>query len=101
IELVNTALESTTSTGSVLFGRTRMPTKLKSRTTTNRRLPQFRPPTHPGEMLQEEFLKPLGLTQSEFAVRLGVSSPRLNELIRAKRGMTPDTALRLERVLGM
>ena len=66
-----------------------------------RRLPLNRPPTHPGEMLLEEFLKPLGISQSEFAVRLGVSFPRLNEIIRGKRGVTPDTALRLARVLGM
>ncbi|MCX5799793.1 MAG: HigA family addiction module antitoxin [Candidatus Eisenbacteria bacterium] len=88
-----------------------MLTKSKSRTTTRRRvssqemvgrrLPRHRPPTHPGEMLLEEFLKPLGITQSEFAVRLGVSFPRLNEIIRCKRGVTPDTALRLARVLGM
>lgn len=52
-------------------------------------------------MLLEEFLKPLGISQSAFAVRLGVSFPRLNEIIRKKRGVTPDTALRLERVLGM
>lgn len=86
-----------------------MPTKSKSRTTTNpsdaplvqRRLPTHRPPTHPGEMLLEEFLKPLGITQSAFAVRLGVSFPRLNEVINAKRGVTPDTALRLARVTGM
>lgn len=66
-----------------------------------RRLPSHRPPTHPGEMLLEEFLKPLGLTQSAFAVQLGVSFPRLNEVINAKRGVTPDTALRLARVTGM
>jgi addiction module HigA family antidote len=52
-------------------------------------------------MLLEEFLKPRKISQSEFAVRLGVSFPRLNEIIRGKRGVTPDTALRLERVLGM
>jgi addiction module HigA family antidote len=52
-------------------------------------------------MLLEEFLKPLGMSQSEFAGRLGVSFPRLNEVIRGKRGVTPDTALRLARVLGM
>jgi addiction module HigA family antidote len=52
-------------------------------------------------MLLEEFLKPLGITQSEFALRIGVSFPRLNEIIRRKRGVTPDTALRLARVLGM
>jgi addiction module HigA family antidote len=66
-----------------------------------RRLPTNRPPTHPGEMLFEEFLVPLGISQVEFAARLGVSYPRLNELIHGKRGVTPDTALRLERVLGM
>ena len=82
-----------------------MPGKSKSRTTTKpgvgRRLPKKRPPTHPGEMLLEEFLKPLGLTQSEFAVRLGVSYPRLNEIVKGRRSVTPDTALRLARVLGM
>ncbi len=66
-----------------------------------RRLPRERPPTHPGEMLLEEFLKPMGITQSSFAIRLGVSFPRLNEMIRGKRAVTPDTALRLARVLGM
>ena len=52
-------------------------------------------------MLLEEFLKPLGITQSAIAVRMGISFPRLNEIIRGKRGVTPDTALRLARVLGM
>ena len=52
-------------------------------------------------MLLEEFLKPLGISQSALAVRLGVSFPRLNEIIRGKRGVTPDTALRLARVVGM
>ena len=87
-----------------------MPKKSKSRTTTKssaarglvqRRLPTHRPPTHPGEMLLEEFLKPLGITQSAFAARLGVSFPRLNEVINAKRSVTPDTALRLAQVTGM
>jgi addiction module HigA family antidote len=88
-----------------------MRTKSKSRTTTSRggrgsaplverRLPTKRPPTHPGEMLLEEFLKPLGISQSAFAVHLGVSFPRLNEVIRGKRSVTPDTALRLARVTG-
>ena len=65
------------------------------------RIPTHGPPTHPGEMLLEEFLKPLGMTQVELAKRLGVSYPRVNELIHAKRGITPDTALRLERLFGM
>ncbi len=82
-----------------------MPMKSKSQTTTSpsvaRRLPRNRPPTHPGEMLFEEFLKPLGLTQTELARRLRVSYPRLNEIVRGRRSVTPDTALRLARVLGM
>ena len=88
-----------------------MPTMSRLRTTTEQRpgrqvtagrlLPTHRAPTHPGEMLLEEFLKPLGLSQSAFAVRLGVSFPRLNEIVRRKRAVTPDTALRLGRVLGM
>jgi addiction module HigA family antidote len=52
-------------------------------------------------MLLEEFIRPLGITQTEFAVRLGVSFPRLNEIINGKRSVSPDTALRLERVLEM
>jgi addiction module HigA family antidote len=65
------------------------------------RLPTNRPPTHPGEMLLKEFLEPLGISQTEFARRIGVSWPRINELINGKRGMTPDTALRLAQVLRM
>ena len=92
-----------------------MPRVSKSRTTTRarretvrltgeivaRRLPAHRPPTHPGEMLLEEFVRPLGISQSALAARLAISSPRLNEILRKKRGLTPDTALRLARVLGM
>jgi len=52
-------------------------------------------------MLLEEFLKPLGLSQTDLAERLGVSYPRVNELVHGKRGVTLDTALRLERLLGM
>jgi len=94
-----------------------MPTKSRSQITTKRRgvggaigrvaeagrrrLPRRRAPTHPGEMLLEEFLRPLGISQSAFAIRLGVSFPGLNEIVRGKRSVTPDTALRLERVLGM
>jgi len=52
-------------------------------------------------MLLEEFLKPLGISQSALAVRMGVSFPRVNEIVRWKRAVTPDTALRLARVVGM
>jgi addiction module HigA family antidote len=65
------------------------------------RIPTHGQPTHPGEMLLEEFLKPLGITQVELAHRIGVSYPRVNELVKGKRGMTPDTALRLEKLFGM
>jgi len=75
--------------------------KASPRTLVDRRLPTTRPPTSPGEMLLEEFLEPLGISQSAFAIRLGVSFPRLNEVIRGKRAVTPDTALRLAQVTGM
>jgi len=80
-----------------------MPTKSKLQITTDvgRRLPRKRPPTHPGEMLLEEFVKPLGITQTELARCMDVSYPRLNEIIKGRRSVTPDTALRLSRVLGM
>jgi len=51
-------------------------------------------------MLLEEFIKPLGMSQVDFAARLEVSFPRLNEIVKKRRGVTPDTALRLSRVLG-
>ena len=52
-------------------------------------------------MLLEEFLKPLGISQTAFAARIGVSFPRLNEIVHRKRAVTPDTALRLAQVLGI
>ncbi len=52
-------------------------------------------------MLLEEFLNPFGITQVELAKLIGVSYPRVNELVHGKRGVTPDTALRLERLFGM
>jgi addiction module HigA family antidote len=64
-------------------------------------LPTDRPPTHPGEMLREEFLLPLGISQRDFARQIRVSFVRLNGLINGRRGMTSDTALRLERATGM
>lgn len=57
--------------------------------------PKKRRPAHPGEILLEEFLKPLGLSQVALAERLGVSVQRINELVRGKRGITADTALLL------
>lgn len=58
-------------------------------------LPKHRAPTHPGEILLEEFLKPMALSQVEAARRLEIPLNRLNEIVRGKRGVTADTALRL------
>lgn len=58
-------------------------------------IPTNRPPTSPGEMLKEEFLEPMGLTQQQLADGIGVSYQRINELINGKRGLTTSTALRL------
>ena len=55
-------------------------------------LPRNRIPTHPGEILVEEFLKPLGLAQVAFARHIGVPVQRVNEIVRGKRGITPETA---------
>lgn len=62
-------------------------------------LPKNRIPTHPGEILLEEFLKPLGITQVAFAQHIGVPVQRINELIRGKRGVTPETAWLLSQAL--
>ena len=64
------------------------------------RVPSIRVPTHPGEMLREEFLLPMGITQRELADGIKVPYQRVNELINGKRGVTPSTALRLEKYLG-
>ena len=73
-----------------------MPSKSASKTIT--RDPSWLGPAiHPGEILLEEFLKPLGIGQVEAASRLGVSLNRLNEIVLGKRRVTADTALRLAR----
>jgi addiction module HigA family antidote len=64
------------------------------------RVPSNRPPIHPGEILLEEFLHPLELTQRELANGIGVPYQRVNELINGKRGVTPSTALRLSKFFG-
>lgn len=55
-------------------------------------IPSHRTPTHPGEILLEEFLVPLGITQVQLAAHIAVPTQRVNELVRGKRGVTPDTA---------
>jgi addiction module HigA family antidote len=62
-------------------------------------IPARRKPTHPGEILLEEFLEPMGLTQMEVAHRMGVSVQRVNTLINGKRDMTAETAILLSRTL--
>jgi antitoxin HigA-1 len=58
-------------------------------------LPSHRIATHPGQILLHEFLEPLGLTQTELARSLAIPLNRMNELVRGKRGVTPETALLL------
>ena len=55
---------------------------------------------HPGEILREEYLKPLDMSASALARELRVPAPRINDIVREKRGVTPDTALRLARYFG-
>ena len=61
------------------------------------RIPTNRVPTHPGEMLLEEFLNPMNITQRDLADAIHVPYQRVNELVNQKRGVTPSTALRLAR----
>lgn len=65
------------------------------------RIPTDREPTHPGEMLLEEFLTPMNISQRELADAIHVPYQRVNELINKKRGITPSTALRLSRFFGV
>jgi addiction module HigA family antidote len=58
-------------------------------------------PTHPGEILLEEFLKPMGISQYRLAKDIGVPAMRINKIVRSERGISADTALRLARYFGM
>ncbi len=62
------------------------------------RIPTHRPPPHPGELLREEFLKPLEMTQTELAAAIDVPFHRVNDLVNGRRGITPDTALRFAKL---
>jgi len=75
-----------------------VPTKSASKTIT-RKPNWLGPAIHPGEILLEEYLKPLEIAQVDAAGRLGISLNRLNEIVLGKRGITADTALRLSRLL--
>jgi len=65
------------------------------------RIPNHREPTHPGEMLREEFLIPMNISQRDLANAIHVPYQRVNELVNKKRGITPSTALRLAKFFGM
>ena len=65
------------------------------------RVPTDREPTHPGEMLREEFLLPMGITQQQLADGIHVPFQRINELVNGKRGVTPSTSLRLAKFFGV
>jgi len=62
-------------------------------------IPENRIPTHPGVILRQEFLEPFGISQVAFAAHLGVPVQRINELVRGKRGITPETAWLLSQAL--
>lgn len=63
-------------------------------------LPENRIPTHPGEILLEEFLVPMNVSQVAFAAHIGVPVQRVNEIVRGKRGITPETAWLFAEALG-
>jgi antitoxin HigA-1 len=91
------------NSGFVSDGRMAMPTKSKSSITTRRydRYEREVPPVHPGEILREEFLVPLGLSANALAIAIGVPATRVNEIVNERRGITGDTALRLGRYFHM
>ena len=64
-------------------------------------LPTHRPPTHPGEVLLEDFLKPLGMTQVDLAAQIGVPIQRVNEIVHCRRGVSIDTAIKLAQFFDM
>lgn len=59
------------------------------------------PPIHPGEILQEEFLEPMGISQCSLAEDIGIPARRINKIVRGEQGISADTALRLARYFGM
>ena len=81
-----------------------MPVRSKSPTITKgpgSRFKRERPPIHPGEMLREEFLLPLGLSANALAIAIGVPATRVGEIVNERRGISADTALRLGRYFHM
>src|SRR5208283_1237298 len=104
-ERANTASGSTSNGASVSFGPGIAPTKSRLLITTREQTTMARkkreiPPVHPGEILSEEFLKPLGLSMNQLALALRVPGNRVNAIVAGQRGITADTALRLGRYFG-
>ncbi|MBV6628227.1 MAG: HigA family addiction module antidote protein [Rivularia sp. (in: Bacteria)] len=64
------------------------------------KIPKYRPPSHPGEILLKDFLEPMGITQRQLADAIHVPYQRINELVNQKRGITPSTAIRLSKFFG-
>ena len=101
--MANGAYESMNNTESVSDGAMAMPLRSKLLITTKSELEEgvLMPALHPGEMLREEFMKPLGLSANALAIALRVPVTRISEIVRERRGITADTALRLARYFNM
>ncbi len=99
----NEAWEQTNNSKSAVDGVRVMPAKSRLLTTTesHRKESSWAPALHPGEMLREEFMKPLGLSANALAIALRVPVTRISEIVRERRGITADTALRLARYFNM
>jgi antitoxin HigA-1 len=103
IEPDNGASESTIVGGSVLDGKIRMPGMSRSWIITRKEIDMVRNkmrPIHPGEILREEYLVPLGMSVNSLAKALNVTAARINDIVRERRGVTADTAMRLARYFG-
>ena len=96
----STASESTNNGELFSGGKMGMPLVSPSSTIIRKDMPTIKVPIHPGEILSEEFLRPAGITQERFAKALGVSRRTVNEIVRGRRSVTAEMALRLSKVLG-
>lgn len=99
IAKANSASGSTTS-GASVSGSRRVTRSTSKSSTTTRLLPKLRAPTHPGEMLLEEFLEPMNMSQAELARRLEKTAASINEVVKGKRGVSAELALKLAQLLG-
>jgi len=102
-EKVSTASASMSSGASASSGEKGTHSTLRSWTTTSEviMVPRKMAPVHPGEILMEEFLEPMQISQYRLSKDIGVPPRRINEIVHAKRAISPDTALRLSRYFAM